>query len=78
MDHGPAGARAGDPDSANSQFFICLADCPWLDRQYTVFGQVVEGMEHVDAIKKGGKQNNGAISGEPDRIVTMRVGPGQS
>ena len=71
-------ARAGDPDSANSQFFICLADCPWLDRQYTVFGQVVEGMEHVDAIKKGGKQNNGAISGEPDRIVTMRVGPGQS
>ena len=71
-------ARAADPDSANSQFFICLADCPWLDRQYTVFGQVVEGMEHVDAIKKGGKHNNGAIAGEPDRIVTMRAGPGQS
>jgi peptidylprolyl isomerase len=71
-------ARAADPDSANSQFFICLADCPWLDRQYTVFGQVVEGMEHVDAIKKGGKHNNGAIAGEPDRIVKMRVGANKS
>jgi peptidylprolyl isomerase len=71
-------ARAADPDSANSQFFICLADCPWLDRQYTVFGQVVEGMEHVDAIKKGGKNNNGAIAGEPDRIVKMRVGANKS
>jgi peptidylprolyl isomerase len=66
-------ARTNDPDSANSQFFICLADCRWLDRQYTVFGQVTEGMEHVDAIKKGGEHNNGAISGPPDRIVTLRV-----
>ena len=67
-------ARAGSPDSANSQFFICLADAPWLDRQYTVFGQVTSGMEHIDAIKKGGTNNNGAITGEPDRIVKLRVG----
>ena len=66
-------ARAGSPNSANSQFFICFADSPWLDRQYTVWGQVVEGMEHVDAIKKGGEHNNGAISGAPDKIVKMRL-----
>ena len=66
-------ARTNDPNGANSQFFICLADCRWLDRQYSVFGQVIEGMEHVDAIKKGGEHNNGAITGLPDRIVTMRV-----
>jgi peptidylprolyl isomerase len=66
-------ARSGDPNSANSQFFICFADSSWLDRQYTVWGQVVEGMEHVDAIKKGGRQNNGAISGEPDRMLKVRV-----
>jgi peptidylprolyl isomerase len=67
-------ARTSNPDSANSQFFICLDDAPWLDRQYTVWGQVVSGMEHVDAIKKGGEHNNGAISGAPDRILKMRVG----
>jgi cyclophilin family peptidyl-prolyl cis-trans isomerase len=67
-------ARTNDPNSANSQFFICFDDAPWLDRQYTVWGKVVEGMEHVDAIKKGGDHNNGAISGAPDRILTMRVG----
>jgi cyclophilin family peptidyl-prolyl cis-trans isomerase len=67
-------ARTSDPNSANSQFFICFADAPWLDRQYTVFGQVVSGMEHVDAVKKGGEHNNGAISGEPDRIVKARAG----
>ena len=67
-------ARTSNPNSANSQFFICFEDAPWLDRQYTVWGQVVEGMEHVDAIKKGGEHNNGAISGEPDKIVKMRVG----
>ncbi|MGN6516987.1 MAG: peptidylprolyl isomerase [Rhizomicrobium sp.] len=66
-------ARTSDPDSANSQFFICFADAPWLDRQYSVWGQVVEGMDHVDAIKKGGEHNNGAISGEPDKILKMRV-----
>ena len=66
-------ARSSNPNSANSQFFICFADAPWLNRQYTVWGKVVEGMEHVDAIKKGGEHNNGAISGEPDKIVKMRV-----
>jgi cyclophilin family peptidyl-prolyl cis-trans isomerase len=66
-------ARTQNPNSANSQFFICFDDAPWLDRQYTVWGQVVEGMEHIDAIKKGGDHNNGAISGAPDAIVKMRV-----
>ena len=66
-------ARTNDPHSANSQFFICLGDAPWLDRQYSVWGQVVEGMDHVDAIKKGGEHNNGAISGAPDKIVKMCV-----
>jgi cyclophilin family peptidyl-prolyl cis-trans isomerase len=64
-------ARTSNPNSANSQFFICFEDAPWLDRQYTVWGKVVEGMEHVDSIKQGGE--DGAISGEPDRIVKMRV-----
>jgi cyclophilin family peptidyl-prolyl cis-trans isomerase len=66
-------ARTNNPNSANSQFFICLADAPWLDRQYSVWGQVVEGMEHVDAIKKGGEHNNGAISGAPDKMLKVRV-----
>ena len=66
-------ARSSSPNSANSQFFICFDDAPWLDRQYTVWGKVVDGMEHIDAIKKGGEQNNGAISGDPDKIVKMRV-----
>ncbi len=46
-------ARTADPDSANSQFFICLDDCRFLDGQYTVWGQVIEGMENVDALPKG-------------------------
>jgi cyclophilin family peptidyl-prolyl cis-trans isomerase len=66
-------ARTSNPNSANSQFFICFDDAPWLDRQYTVWGLVVEGMEHIDTIKKGGDHNNGAISGEPDRIVKMSL-----
>jgi cyclophilin family peptidyl-prolyl cis-trans isomerase len=66
-------ARTSDPNSANSQFFICFDEAPWLDRQYTVWGKVVDGMDHVDAIKKGGEHNNGAISGAPDKIVKMRV-----
>jgi cyclophilin family peptidyl-prolyl cis-trans isomerase len=66
-------ARSSNPNSANSQFFICFADSPWLNKQYTVWGRVVEGMEHVDAIKKGGEHNNGAISGDPDKILRMRV-----
>ena len=66
-------ARTNDPHSANSQFFICFTDAPWLDRQYTVWGKVVEGMEHIDAIKKGGEHNNGAISGAPDKILKARI-----
>jgi cyclophilin family peptidyl-prolyl cis-trans isomerase len=67
-------ARTGNPNSANSQFFICFDNASWLDRQYTVWGKVIEGMEHIDNIKKGGESNNGAISGAPDRIVSMRAG----
>jgi peptidyl-prolyl cis-trans isomerase B (cyclophilin B) len=66
-------ARSSNPNSANSQFFIVFEDAPWLDRQYSVWGEVVEGMDHVDAIKKGGEHNNGAISGEPDKMIKVRV-----
>jgi peptidylprolyl isomerase len=66
-------ARSSSPDSANSQFFICLDDAPWLDNKYSVWGEVVEGMEHVDAVKKGGEHNNGAITGEPDKMLKVRV-----
>ena len=64
-------ARSSIPDSANSQFFICLAAVPSLDRQYTVFGKVIEGMEFVDKIKKGDSNNNGAVK-DPDKIITFR------
>jgi cyclophilin family peptidyl-prolyl cis-trans isomerase len=66
-------ARSANPDSANSQFYICFDDAPWLDRQYSVWGEVVEGMDNVDKIKKGGEHNNGAISGEPDKILKARI-----
>jgi peptidylprolyl isomerase len=66
-------ARSSSPNSANSQFFIVFEDAPHLDRGYTVWGEVVEGMEHVDAIKKGGEHNNGAISGQPDKMLKVRV-----
>jgi cyclophilin family peptidyl-prolyl cis-trans isomerase len=66
-------ARTANPNSANSQFFICFDDAPWLDRQYSVWGEVVEGMDHVDAIKKGGEHDNGAIAGEPDRVIKARI-----
>ena len=65
-------ARTSDPNSANSQFFIMFGPAPNLDGQYTVFGQVVEGMEHVDAIKKGDRAFNGLVT-EPDKIVSMKV-----
>lgn len=64
-------ARAASPDSADSQFFICFAAAPFLDGQYTVWGQVVEGMEHVDAIKRG-EGRNGEVR-NPDKIVKMQV-----
>jgi peptidylprolyl isomerase len=64
-------ARASDPDSADSQFFICFAPAPFLDGKYTVFGQVTAGMEFVDAIKKG-SGDSGTVS-NPDKIVRMQV-----
>ncbi len=65
-------ARAMDPNSADSQFFICFDDAGFLDGQYTVFGQVTSGMEFVDMIKAGTSANNGAVS-NPDIIVKMQV-----
>jgi len=65
-------ARAQNPHSADSQFFICFADARFLDKQYTVWGQVTEGMEHVDAIKRGNQARNGSVT-DPDKIVSMRV-----
>ena len=64
-------ARSSDPNSANSQFFICFKAAPFLDRQYTVFGKVIEGMEFVDKIKRGDENNNGAVS-EPDKILNFK------
>ena len=63
-------ARSSDPNSANSQFFICFDAAPHLDRQYTVFGKVVEGMEYVDKITKGDGPN-GSVS-QPDKIISFR------
>ncbi|HEY8595443.1 MAG TPA: peptidylprolyl isomerase [Devosiaceae bacterium] len=60
-------ARSSSPDSANSQFFICFKDAPWLDGQYSVWGQVISGMEAIDALKRGEPVR------EPDNIVSMRV-----
>ena len=64
-------ARTANPNSANSQFFIMFAPAPNLDGQYTIWGQVVSGMEFVDQIKRG-SGSNGMVS-NPDRIVSMRV-----
>ena len=64
-------ARSSDPNSANSQFFICFKPAPFLDRQYTVFGKVIEGMEFVDKIKRGDENNNGAVS-NPDKILSFK------
>ena len=69
-------ARTANPNSANSQFFICFDDAPWLDRQYSVWGEVTEGMDVVDKIKKGGEHNNGAITGDPDKIIKARIEEG--
>jgi peptidylprolyl isomerase len=65
-------ARAASPDSANSQFFIMFADGSFLNGQYTVFGRVIEGMDVVDAIKRGEGQN-GAVIGAPDVMTSVRV-----
>ncbi|MBV9828438.1 MAG: peptidylprolyl isomerase [Alphaproteobacteria bacterium] len=64
-------ARAQDPNSADSQFFICFAPAPFLDGQYTIWGKVTSGMEFIDAIKKG-SGSNGQVS-NPDKIIKMQV-----
>ena len=63
-------ARSSDPNSANSQFFICFGPTPHLDRQYTVFGKVIEGMDYVDMITKGDGPN-GSVS-NPDKIISFK------
>ena len=60
-------ARSSSPDSANSQFFICFADAGFLDKQYTAWGKVIEGMENVDKIKKGEPVR------DPDKMISMKV-----
>ena len=65
-------ARANDPNSANSQFFICFGDAAFLNDKYTVFGEVTSGMDVVDKIKAGTQDNNGAVS-DPDKIVSLRL-----
>ena len=64
-------ARSADPDSANSQFFICFDSASHLDRQYSVFGKVIKGMEFVDQIKKGDPRS-GAVS-DPDKIISLKT-----
>ena len=63
-------ARSSDPNSANSQFFICFDSAPHLDRQYSAFGKVIKGMEFVDQIKKG-EPNSGSVS-DPDKIISLK------
>ena len=63
-------ARSADPNSANSQFFICFDSAPHLDRQYSAFGKVIKGMEFIDQIKKG-DPNSGAVP-NPDKIISLR------
>jgi cyclophilin family peptidyl-prolyl cis-trans isomerase len=64
-------ARSQDPNSANSQFFICFKESSFLDRQYTVFGRVIDGMDFVDKIKRGDQNNNGSVS-DPDKIISFK------
>src|SRR6516162_4669932 len=65
-------ARASDPNSADSQFFIMFGPAPFLDGKYTIWGTVVSGMENVDKIKKGDPDRNGAVT-NPDKIIKMQV-----
>ena len=64
-------ARGTEPDSASCQFFICLSDTPQLDGKYTVWGEVVEGIDVLDDIKKGDSKNNGAVD-DPDSVVSLK------
>jgi peptidylprolyl isomerase len=68
-------ARSQDPNSANSQFFICLADAGFLDGKYTAFGEVVSGMEFIDKLKAGTQANNGAVK-DPDKMLSLRLASG--
>lgn len=65
-------ARAASPDSADSQFFICFKNADFLDGKYTVWGQVISGMEYVDNIKKGNSAANGIVD-NPDKIISMKI-----
>lgn len=65
-------ARSQEPNSANSQFFICFAESSFLNGQYTVVGEVTSGMDQIDKLKKGTQANNGAVS-SPDKIVKMTL-----
>jgi peptidylprolyl isomerase len=65
-------ARATDPNSADSQFFIMFAPAPSLDGQYTIWGKVTSGMEYIDQVKKGDQARNGTVT-NPDKIVKMQV-----
>jgi peptidylprolyl isomerase len=65
-------ARANDPNSGDSQFFICFKPASFLDGKYTIFGQVTQGMEYVDAIKRGDPNRNGQVD-NPDRIIRMQI-----
>ena len=64
-------ARSSDPNSANSQFFICFKAAPSLDRQYTVFGKVINGIELIDKIKRGDQNQNGSVD-DPDKIISFK------
>ena len=70
-------ARSSSPNSANSQFFICFEEASFLDGQYTVWGQVIDGMDHVDKIKKGSSSNNGSVS-DPDHMVKLSIGKSEN
>ena len=70
-------ARSSNPNSANSQFFICFEPSSYLDNQYTVWGKVVEGMEFVDEIKRGKSANNGSVN-DPDFMKKVSVGSSDS
>lgn len=65
-------ARTSDPNSANSQFFIMLETAQYLDGKYTIWGNVVKGMDYVDKIKKGAQNDNGKVE-NPDKIISMRI-----
>jgi peptidylprolyl isomerase len=66
-------ARAQHPDSADSQFFITFAEAGWLNGQYTAFGRVIDGMEHVDAIKKAPAGRQSGMVDDPDKMISLKV-----